>query len=118
MNILNMAMGVVGSQEIEWRAFEGITTSPSGQRVPTWADAVTVRGNIQPASDVLVQQLGLDRSKEYVIFYASRSFTKPSRDMAGDRLTYAGKTYEVQTPSQWFAQAGWQGALSVRVTDE
>lgn len=117
-NLLNVALGAVGSQPVEWSAFTGMTTNAAGVRVATWADPVTVRGSIQPASETLLQQLGLDRTKEYVTFYASQSFTRPDRDMAGDKLTYAGKTYQVQSPTRWFSQAGFEGALAVRIDDE
>lgn len=116
-NLLNMALSLIGPQPVAWAAFSGMTTNAAGIDVPTWAAAVTVYGSFQPASNTLLQTLGLDWNKNYAIFYASQAFTEPDRDMSGDRLTYAGKTYQVESGSKWFTQDGWEGVLCVEVTN-
>lgn len=116
-NLLNLAFGLIGQQPVQWAAFQGVITNAAGVKVPTWAAAVTVGGSFQPVPKDLIQRLGLDWTKSYVNFYASKDFTDVERDKTGDRLTYAGKTYQVLSNTDWFAQDGWKGVMCVEVTN-
>lgn len=114
-NLLALAMGVIGQQAIAWARNTGLTTLASGAQVPTWADPVTIYGSLQPVDNTLLQQLGLDWTKNYCTFYAPAEFREVDRDQTGDRLTYAGKTYQVLNKTSWFAQDGWERVMCVEV---
>lgn len=116
-NLLNMALGLIAGQRVGWRQYLGMVTNPAGVKVVTWAAAVDVFGSFQPVPATLLQQYGLDVSKNYATFYASRDMTDPDRNKTGDRLIYAGKVYQVESKTPWFAQDGWESVLCVEVTN-
>lgn len=116
-NLLNMALGVIGAQQPEWRKYLGMTTNPAGVKVATWAAGVPVTGSLQPVGNTHLQQLGLDWTKSYVTFYASQDFGDPTRDKTGDKLVYGGKTYQVMSKTPWVLQDGWSSVLCVEVTN-
>lgn len=116
-NLLQMAMGLIGPQKVGWRQFTGKTQNAAGFDVPTWSAAVDVLGSFQPVSTNMLQQLGLDWTKNYATFFASVSFGAVDRDKTGDRLVYAGKTYQIESKTPWDAQDGWNYVLCVEVTN-
>ena len=116
-NLLNMAMGLIGAQAVGWRKYLGKTTNAAGFDVVTWAAAVTTYGSFQPVTAAMIQQLGLDMTKNYATFFASAEFGDPDRDKTGDRLTYAGKTYQIESKTPWHAQDSWEYVLCVEVTN-
>jgi len=115
-NILNMAMGLIGAQTVGWLQFTGFATNAAGVDVPNFAAPVDVPGSFQAVPFKLVQELGLDWSKTYGTFYASRNFGDPERDKTGDRLTYAGKVWQIVSKTTWHAQDGWDYVLCVELT--
>lgn len=116
-NLLNMALGLIGPQSVQWLRFQGITQNAAGFDVPTWQAPVEVLGSFQPVQASLLQQLGLDWTKNYATFFASYDVTDVDRDKTGDRLIYAGRTYQVESKNPWFAQDGWENVLAVEVTN-
>lgn len=112
-----MALSVIGPQSVKWLQFDGMVTNAAGINVPTWKEAVEVSGSFQPVSGTLVQQLGLDMTKSYANFFASRVFNDVDRDKTGDRLIYGGRTYQVLSKTPWADQDGWEYTLCVEVTN-
>lgn len=116
-NLLNMALGVIGAQGVEWRRYTGMVTTPSGVEQPTWAAPVTIAGSIQPVDAKTLQQLGLDWTQNYVTFYASAEFREIERDQSSDRISYAGRTYQIAGKTAWFHQDGWDAIICIEVPD-
>lgn len=116
-NLLNMAFSLISKQIVAYQAFQGMTTNAAGVEVPTFAAAVNIGGSLQPIPKSLIQQLGLDWTKNHVNFYASQDIGDVQRDRTGDRFTYAGKLYQVLSNNDWFAQDGWKGVMAVEVTN-
>lgn len=114
-NLLALALGVIGNQKVQWRKFAGMTTLTSGVQAPSWDDPVDINGSLQPVDETMLQQLGLDWTKKHCMFYASAEFKEVDRDQTGDRLTYAGRTYQILDKTTWFAQDGWERPLCVEV---
>lgn len=114
-DLLASALGMIATQEFQWHRFTGLTNNPAGLQVPVYAAPVPVDGSVQAASKVLVQQLGLQWSKNYLMVYAEVEFTDPERNKAGDLIDYAGRRYQAETLVPWFAQDGWTAALFVEV---
>lgn len=114
-NLLRMAMGVIGAQEVQWLQFLGKTTNAAGIDVPTFAEPVTVYGSFQAVGQNLLQNLGLDWTKNYATFYATMDFGDVERDKTGDRLVYGGKTFSCESKTPWFEQDGWSRVLCVEI---
>lgn len=116
-NLLTLAQGLIGQQKVMWSRFLGQTTNAAGVKVPTWAAPVAMLGSFQPVSRSLLQTLGLDFNKNYANFYASANILDVIRNATGDRLVYAGRTYQVLSNTDWFAQDGWKGVMCIEVTN-
>lgn len=116
-NLLNMALGVIGRQQIMWSRYIGMTTTSAGVERPTWAAPVAISGSIQPVDANMLTQLGLDWTANYVTFFAPAEFNEIDRDQSSDRISYAGKTYQVTSKTDWLAQDGWQKVICVEVHD-
>lgn len=114
-NLLAMALGVIGSQTVEWRRYTGQTTTAAGLKVDTWADPVPLAGSLQPVDSAVLHNLGLDWTKSYARFYAPADVGQVQRDRTGDKLTWNGRTFQVLDKSDWFGQDGWAGVLCVEV---
>lgn len=116
-NLLTQAHNLIGRQTLQWLAYAGMTTLADGSKAPSWAAPVTVRGSFQPASRNMIQQLGLDWNKDYHTFYNERAFKDVERDITGDRLVFAGRTYQIESKTPWFQQDGWESVLCAKVTN-
>lgn len=116
-NILSVALGLIPSQAVGWRRFEGVVTNAAGVDVPTWQAPVTIRGSFQPVSATLMQTLGLDMTKNYATFYAAEPMQDVDRDKTGDRLTYNGRVWQIISKTEWYPQDGWDGIMCVEVTN-
>jgi len=116
-NLLNVAAGLIGVQVVAWRRFTGRAANAAGVLVNTYGTSADVAGSFQPVPATLLQQLGLDFTKNYATFYASADFGDPDRDKSGDLLTYAGRTYTVISKNPWYDQDGWESVMAVQVTN-
>jgi hypothetical protein len=114
-NLLAMALGVIGQQSVQWSRYIGMTTTTAGVERPTWADPVTISGSLQPVDTSLLQQLGLDWTRNYVTFFAPAEFREIERDQSSDRITYGGRTYQVVSKTAWWQQDGWEKVICVEV---
>lgn len=115
MNLLGLALGIVGKQRPMLAKFTGQTTNAAGHRVPSYAAPVAVDASVQPVPQKAYQALGLDFNKEYVSVYTAAGVVATSREGKGDKLTYDGKTYYCESATDWQAQAGWVNVVAVRV---
>lgn len=115
-NLLVDALDLIESQTVSYLQATGSTTTPAGRKVPAFAAPVSVtRGSLQPIPKSRYQFLGLDLTKEYVIWYVSRAVVGVARDTSGDRIVYAGRTFQLQSLAMWFAQDGWVAATCVEI---
>ena len=116
-NLLRQAFGMIARQPVQWLQFQGITKNEAFVEVPAWAAPVNIAGSFQPIDRNLYQTLGLDWTKNYANFYDENTFKDVTRDITGDRLIYAGKTYQIESKQPWFTQDGWEKVLCVEVTN-
>lgn len=114
-NLLNMALGVIGAQQVQWLRYAGMTTTAAGIQRPSWDAPVDISGSLQPVDANTLQQLGLDWTRNYVTFFAPAEFKEVERDQSSDRITYAGRTYQVVGKTAWFHQDGWEKVICVEV---
>lgn len=115
-NLLRAALGVIGCQTVGYQRYIGMVTNAAGVRVVTWAEATPRNGSVQPVSSDLVQQYGLDFEKSYVTIFLPGDMGDVGRGRTGDRFTYAGKLYQIESKTPWDSQDCWSYALAVEVT--
>ncbi len=114
-NLLGLALKAIGSTTISYMRYVSKVTGRGGIDVPTFADAIPLKGSFQPLPKELYAQNGLDFNKHYFTFYCSAELIEIDRDVSSDRITYASETYQVLTKNDWFAYNGWEGVLCVRL---
>jgi len=114
-NLLKMALKLVATQTVQYRTFTGNAVLADGSKVPGFAAPVEMRGSFQPMSANNKKFLGLDLNTNYANFYVSADVLGLDRDRARDRLTYAGKTYQIMNVTDWFSQDGWKNVQLVEI---
>lgn len=115
-NNLAAAMTLIAPQTAALSRYVGRVTSPSGQQVASYADPVTVTGgSIQPVPAARYEQLGLDRTRRYVQWWAPTAVFGVARLRAPDRFAWNGADYEVTQEDDWHVQDGWMRVVAVRL---
>ncbi len=115
-NLLAAALTVIPAQAATYRRWAGSTTNAAGRTAATYDAPVTLYGSMQPVPATRMAMLGLDMTKAYSVFYASRRFLEPGRDdCAGDLLDYDGRRWQSVSKTGWFAVDGWDALLTVDV---
>jgi hypothetical protein len=114
-NLFLRAARLTGTVPIQWFASTGRTTNAIGYDVNTWADPVTVRASVQPVPRNIMQQMGLEFDKEYVMIYAAQKMDDLNRDRSGDQIQYSAYRYQIMSNTEWHPVNGWNGTLAVKV---
>lgn len=118
-NLLSMALGVIRPQAPQLSAWVSRTRGVTGVFVDTYAEPVTISGSFQPIDRKAYQALGLDLARTYSVLYTSTPIRTVAPDVAGDLVTYAGKTHKAESVMDWQAQDGWRSYIFVEVpTDD
>ncbi len=114
-NLLNMALTLVGIQQFSYYKFLSRETNSIGLDESVYASPIIVAGQIQAVPRNLYQAYGLDFQKNYIVFYISKDILDIKRDVSGDQIKYANKTFKCESETDWFAINGWTGVLSVEI---
>lgn len=115
-NNLALAMQLIAPQTGVLHRYAGRVTNSAGQQVASYAPPVTITGgSIQPVPAARYEQLGLDRTRRYVQWWAPTSIFGAARLRAPDRFAWNGATYEVTQEDDWHAQDGWVRVVAVRL---
>lgn len=112
-NLLNMAMGLIGTQQAAWYRAIGRTQNALGQWVTEYAEPVVIRGSMQPLDRAKYEAMGLDLARQHWVFYTSHPVEGVARGDSPDRLTYNGRKLEVVDETNWYIADGWRGLLLV-----
>lgn len=108
INLLNVAMSMLGSQTVEYSRFLGNTTLPNGIKAPSYGEYETVEDcSVQPIPKSNYREKGLNFSREYVTWWVARDVLGLDRDFSGDKIQWNGKTWIVDSDVSWFEQDGW-----------
>lgn len=115
-NLLNRAARLIGLQTVQYEVFTGSSTNEIGLIVPTFAAPVPVLGSVQPIARTIIQAIGLDWQKNYVTLYTSHFVNDVARDQTGDQFTFAGKTFQVLSKTDWTPIDGWTNPVCVQIS--
>jgi len=114
-NLFTMASRLIAQQVVQYSRWASRTPNDVGQDVDTYAEAVPMSGSVQAVPRALYQALGLDFTKSYVTFTTPNDIQDLGRDRTGDKFTYFGRTYFVESETDWHDIDGWTQALCVDV---
>jgi len=114
-NILDLALSIQGTQEMQYMRYGLRTLAANGDWVVGFAQAVTVCGSIQPIKRSLYEHMGLDFQKNYHNIFVELNVGDVRRAAAGDQFIYNGRTFTVQSNEAWIDMDGWDQCLCVEV---
>jgi len=114
-NILSKALSILPQQGFQWVKFNGRTTNDIGIDVPSYDNAVDLSGSVQSVDRSLYQKMGLDWKRIYIIIYSLTDIIGIERDSSGDKVIYAGKTFQVLSENDWIPMNDWSGVLCVEI---
>lgn len=112
-NILALANKVIAPQCLQYSHYLSRELNSAGVFVTKRATAVRINGNIQPVPRSRYEVMGLDFQKNYAVIYIQKSIIDIARDVTGDQFWYAGKLYQAESRTSWYAQDGWDAILCV-----
>lgn len=115
LNILDLALGVIGSQQVFWHQATGRSQNAQGQWITRYDPPQPITGSLQAVDRTRYQALGLDLARRYRVFYGTAPIKGVERGQTPDLLDYDGRRHEVVNDLDWRRQAGWQGVLVVDV---
>ena len=114
-NLLNLALGAIGSQTVQYIAFIGNVTNDVGVKTPQYAEPVNIRGSFQPIPKDMYERNGLDFTQHWFSLYASKDILEVERDVSSDRIEFNGNVYQVKNKIDWLDYNGWVGVSCVRL---
>lgn len=115
MNLHKLVRGVIPlvnpDQEVVILRSAGYTVDDTGQQTPQYAEPVTVRAQVQPVPETVLQHVeGYNQSSIYRNMYLMGDWTGLSRStgQGGDLVYWDGFAWLVDQVSEaWDATAGW-----------
>ena len=112
-NLLNMALSVIASQEVDYYKATTESVNSIGLKVPQYDPPVLIWGSFQPVQKALYAEYGLDFNRSYVNFYTSNDLIDIERNVSGDKIVYQGNTYNCESSTEWIGIDGWIAILTV-----
>ena len=114
-NLLSIEARVIRMETLQHRAFVSRAINGAGDYESTFAAPVDIQGSFQAVNKKLYQELGLNLAKNYGMLYTSANVQPTTRDREGDRITFAGKTWQCESDQNWQAMDGFTKMLCVEV---
>lgn len=117
-NLLATALTVIAPVTVSYQQAQprGMPNA-IGYFEPTYADAVPIQGSFQPVPKNLYSEMGLDLTKTYFWFYTTTLINGINRDVTNDLITFAGNTYQCESPKDWYNIDGWNAVLVSQVSN-
>lgn len=110
INLLNVALGVIGSQPVTYFRDTGKSvTLPNGVVQPGYAAGEPVlKCSVQAVPRDTADRRGLDTSSDYIEWYVPRLVIGPGRNAAGDEIEWDNRRWKIVGQYEnWATQDGW-----------
>lgn len=114
-NTLRRAQFLQGKQTVNYYQQNARTTNAVGLIVNSFAAPIPLLCSVQPVQRNLYESLGLDFQKNYATIFVTRELIDLIQGKAGDRFSWNGRMWQVQSDMNWNGSDGWVSALSVDV---
>lgn len=88
-----------------------------GRDVPEFAPPKSMTGSIQPVSNKMYEQLGLDLNKNYKIVYSPELIQSIAEEIQPDRIVYNNRTFEMVENKNWYETNGYTKVLMVELKE-
>ncbi len=114
-NILDRALTVIASSEVEYYQYVSRSTNSLGLWVTVYATPIKIWGSFQPVERRLYAELGLDLNKKYVHLFVPDNIIDVNRDVSGDQIIFQSETFQCESSEPWYGIDGWTDILMVKV---
>lgn len=122
INVLPIAMSATAAlgcnKQFEFYEYLSNEINEIGNEVPVYAESVLYTGSIQPVSNKMYEQLGLDLDKHYKVVYCPQLVQSLAEKDIPDRVKYEGKIYDVIENKNWWETNGYTKFLMCEVKAE
>lgn len=119
MNLLPIAMSATSilgcNKSFIYQKYKDTVLDEMGRDAPEFEDDVTLSGSIQPVSNKMYEQLGLDLNKNYIVIYSPALMQSIAQSVQPDRIIYNGFTFELVENKDWYGTNGWTKAIAVEL---
>lgn len=116
-NILNIALSVIPKQAFEYYEYDTKANTDIGIDEVGYKAPITLYGSIQPVTQAVYIEMGLDFTKRYYNAFCSRFINDVKRDVSSDKVMYNGQTMQVIGKTEWSAYNGWDSFLMVAINE-
>ena len=112
-NILPVAMAATSilgcNKQFEYYPINEAQTTINeiGNEIVTLPEPVTYTGSIQPVSNKLYEQLGLDLTKNYKVVYCPQLLLSLAEQTATGKIKYDGRTFDIIENKNWWETNGY-----------
>lgn len=121
LNLLPIAMNATSilgcNKTFLFYKYIGTIIDDLGRDKPDFAEPVRITGSVQPVSNKMYEQLGLDLDKNYKIIYSSALINSIAEDIQPDRVVYDNRTFEIVENKNWYETNGYTKILMVELKE-
>lgn len=121
INLLPIAMAATDllgcNKTFQFLKYKGTAIDLMGRDVPEFEDPVTLTGSIQPVSNKMYEQLGLDLNKNYKVVYSPALMQSIAENLQPDRIVFENRTYEITENKDWYSSNGWTKVIAVELKE-
>ena len=122
LNILPIAMNATAclgcNKSFDFYKFIGSEIDDMGRDIPQYEEPITLTGSIQPISNKMYEQFGLDLNQNYMSIFSAALIQSIAENQQPDKIVYNNQTYEVVENKDWYLTNGWTKVLVVEIKSE
>lgn len=117
-NLLKTALQVIRPETIQYKKYIGTTVNEIGIDVPSYADAIEIKGSIQAhVSQQTIKAFGLDPTKNYKLVNVPAHLISTAESESPDILLFYNKAWTIIKSNDWHTYDGWCKLLVVENKD-
>lgn len=121
LNLLPTAMAATAilgcNKQFQLYKYLGTVIDDMGRDAPQFALPIPQTGSIQPVSNKMYEQMGLNLDNNYKIVYSPALIQSIAQEVQPDRIVYENRTFEVVENKDWYETNGYTKALMVELKE-
>ncbi len=120
-NLLPVALNATAilgcNKQFQFLRFIKSDIDDMGRDIPQFEDPVLLTGSVQPLSNRMYVQLGLDFNRNYKTVFCPALIQSITEKLQPDRIVYDNRTYEVVEDKNLYQTNGWTKVLVVELKE-
>lgn len=113
-NLLTTANRLIPFEEFEYKEFDTEIINEMGIKVPSYKEAIKLKGSIQPIDSSIYTQMGLSLEKEYFKVWTNQTINTLINKKYADIIIYKDFIYSVKSITNWNNYNKWTEILIVK----